>query len=100
MINTSKTRPTPKSDTIFSGINSDDRDSRIMAALHLAKELESNCDELAEALRKLSNEINAALYLGEDALREVIGNTNLSVLKLRLGEATSALLVRIDRERK
>ena len=61
--------------------------------------LERQRDELAEALRKLSNEINGLLNLGEPALRRAVGNTNMSVLKLRLNESAS-VLAKIEGEQK
>lgn len=53
----------------------------------------SNDNQLREALRKLTAEAKAIVdsVSGGYALRQLVGNTNISVLQLRIGEADKAL---------
>lgn len=54
---------------------------------HQAKEI----TRLWEALRRLRNEVSGLVYLDEKSLRETFGNTNVSIVLLRLKEAEQAL---------
>lgn len=47
--------------------------------------------ELEERLRNLANETQACLGMNEFGMRELLGNTNVNVMKFRLEEARTAL---------
>lgn len=53
--------------------------------------IEKDCERLREALRKLTNEVSGAVGIGEKELRDAIGGTNLSVIKMRIEEAKDAI---------
>lgn len=61
------------------------------AAVNTWKELTARqateIDGLREVLRRLRNEVSGLVYLHEQALREICGNTNISLTILRLNEA-------------
>lgn len=64
----------------------------------LVKAKEARCEKyqaeitrLREALRRLRNEVSGLVYLDEKSLRETFGNTNVSIVLLRLKEAEQAL---------
>src|ERR1700722_19167696 len=48
-------------------------------------------DELVDALRRLSADAGGVLRFNEPGLRELIGNTNYSVLQKRVDEARAVL---------
>ncbi len=48
-------------------------------------------DALVEALRKLTNEVNGWTDSHQLELREIMGQCNLTVLKMRITEARAAL---------
>ena len=59
--------------------------------LWYSSEHQAIINELADALGNLANEIRACWGMNELLLRQEIGNTNYSVVQLRLDEAMAAL---------
>lgn len=53
--------------------------------------LKKRAAELEKALSALCNEVSGTLSLGELAMREAVGHTNVNCLRVRLEEAQSAL---------
>jgi uncharacterized protein YlxW (UPF0749 family) len=83
----------------------DDAEARVRQLQEETNELATDCSDYAaqikalsarlaaveQALRRMRAEVGGTLAIAEEALREAAGNTNVTVLKLRIAEADAAL---------